>query len=448
MASPLSPNPLDVLVPDFRPPGPVHLSIDQVLYPYVWIFYVTFVISIVLTPLMRHVAFTFNVIDRPDASRKIHREPVAYLGGVAIFVAWICGVATSQLVHWHYWIEGGVQSPRINIPIAVVFGAFTAFLLGLWDDGAGIRPRTKIVGQVTAAVLLLVSGIGRSLTRPFVDAIGERLNRLHLLGLYLDTSTLQWITLLSSIALAIAIVVFCCNASNLMDGLDGLCGGVTAIVAAGFLALAVVLAQDPSQDAAHAPHLVNLDALRVVIAMALLGATLGFVPHNFNPASIFMGDAGSLFLGFTSALMIILLGEADPRWLLGSMVMFSLPVLDTALAFARRWTAGRPLFSADKQHIHHQLIARGLSVKKAVLTMYSLSVFFVALGMSLTLVRVRYASALYLVVFGCIVVAAYKMGMVHEREQSRDRAHERNGTSEKTAHAARLEENKPDQVEA
>jgi UDP-GlcNAc:undecaprenyl-phosphate GlcNAc-1-phosphate transferase len=391
------------------------LSVDDVLKPYVWVFYISFIVSILLTPVMRHVAFVFGIIDRPDNSRKVHREPTAYLGGVAIFVAWICGVSIAPFLHWHFWNANHIsQQPTILIPLTVLYGATVAFVLGIWDDTKGIRPRTKIVGQVTAAILLLVSGVGRSLTGPFLFAIWDRINRAQPLGLVISHDVLMWSVFATSCALTIAIVVFCCNASNLMDGLDGLCGGVTSIIAIGFLALAVVLAMRP--DLSNPAH-VNTDAVRVIVALALLGATMGFVPHNFNPASIFMGDAGSLFLGFMSALMIVMLGEADPRWLLGAMVMFSLPVLDTALAFARRYVAGRPFFSADRQHIHHQLIARGMGVKQAVLSMYAMAIFFVLLGMSLIFLRARYAVAMYLVIFGCIVVAAYKMGMIHERHK-------------------------------
>jgi UDP-GlcNAc:undecaprenyl-phosphate GlcNAc-1-phosphate transferase len=200
-----------------------------------------------------------------------------------------------------------------------------------------------------------------------------------------------------------------------MDGLDGLCGGVTAIIALGFAVLAVHLGMGGGA------FQFNLDALRIVLALALLGGVLGFVPYNFNPASIFMGDTGSMFLGFTCALMIILVGEVAAKWFLAAMVMFALPILDTSLAFARRWVNGRPLFSADKQHFHHQLVARGLSVRKAVLTNYLLAIAFVAFGAVIVFMRTRYAVAFYLVLFCSIIVAAYKMGMVHERPVAVDK---------------------------
>jgi UDP-GlcNAc:undecaprenyl-phosphate GlcNAc-1-phosphate transferase len=219
----------------------------------------------------------------------------------------------------------------------------------------------------------------------------------------------DWVVIGVSSAMVIGLVVFCCNATNLMDGLDGLCGGVTAIIAAGFLFLAVHLAMYGGGLNS------NWDALRVVLGLALLGALLGFIPYNFNPASIFMGDTGSMFLGFACAITLILMAQERPKWFLASMVMFALPVLDTILAFARRYVNGRPVFSPDKFHFHHQLVARGFSVKKTVLISYGLAIAFALLGATIVFMRTRYAVAVYLVVFGSIVVAAYKMGMVHEK---------------------------------
>jgi len=219
----------------------------------------------------------------------------------------------------------------------------------------------------------------------------------------------EWFIVGTSCLLVIALVVGCCNATNLMDGLDGLCGGVTAIMAAGYLFLAVHLATTGgAMDS-------NADALRVVLGMALLGAVLGFIPYNFNPASIFMGDTGSMFLGFSCATMIILLAEANPKWFLAAMVMFALPWLDTSLAFARRYVNKRPLFSPDRYHIHHQFVARGLSVRRTVVLIYLMAIGFVVLGATIAFMRTRYSVAFYLVIFGSIIVAAYKMGMVHEK---------------------------------
>jgi integrase len=207
------------------------------------------------------------------------------------------------------------------------------------------------------------------------------------------------------------VVVGACNATNLMDGLDGLCGGVTAIIFAGFLFVCVHLATtSPGQG-------LGGDGARMAMALALLGAVLGFVPFNFNPASIFMGDTGSMFLGFSCGTLMLLLAEVQSKWFLASMVIFALPILDTALAFARRWIAGRPLFSADSKHFHHQLMQRGLSTRQTVAIAYALTLVFTALGLVITFTRTRFAIAIYLVIFACLGVAAHKMGMIHERKR-------------------------------
>ena len=142
--------------------------------------------------------------------------------------------------------------------------------------------------------------------------------------------------------LVIFLVVGCCNATNLMDGLDGLCGGVTAIIAAGFLFLAIHLAMYGGGMNS------NWDALRVVLGLLCLGRCWDSFRTTSIPASIFMGDTGSMFLGFCCAMMIILMAQERPKWFLASMVMFALPVLDTVLAFIRRYVNGRPVFSADR----------------------------------------------------------------------------------------------------
>ena len=386
-------------------PVPRGLSIDAVLSPYVFAFYAAFIVCYLFTPIMRVVAVQWGVVDKPDLLRKIHRTPVAYLGGVAVFLGWLAGLAVSQLGQIHAVNPAGVSHPII--PVSLIVGALLIVLLGLWDDISGIRPRLKVVGQVTAACLLLGAGIGTKLTGPFIENLDVRMRAFT--GLSLGPGAIDWVTFATSAGFSVALVVFCCNASNLMDGLDGLCGGVTAIIVTGLLVLAVSLATAEVFDR------VLDDALRLTIGLSLLGAALAFVAFNFNPASIFMGDAGSMFLGFLCATLILLIGKVEAKWLLGGLVMFSLPVLDTLLAFARRYLAGRPFFSPDKFHFHHQLVARGMSVRRAVLVSYALSVFFVALGSAIVFLRTRYAAAVYLVIFGWIVVAAYKMGMVHER---------------------------------
>jgi UDP-GlcNAc:undecaprenyl-phosphate GlcNAc-1-phosphate transferase len=380
---------------------------DEVVAPYIYVFYMAFVVAFIFTPVMQTVASYYGIIDEPDNHRKMHNSPVAYLGGVAVFLGWISGLAISQFLQLHR-TEPGLL-PHLKVPFSIVVGASIIVILGLWDDIRRINPWVKIGGQVFAAICLLIEGVGKTCMQPLLVPIGSRVEAY----LHIPVLSQPWfmpLVYFSSATLVICAVVGCCNATNLMDGLDGLCGGVTAVIAAGFVFLAVHLAMN-NPWAMNS----NWDALRVVLGLALLGAVLGFIPYNFNPASIFMGDTGSMFLGFSCATLIILLAQERPKWFLASMVMFALPVLDTVLAFARRYVNGRPIFAADRFHFHHQLVGRGLTVRRTVITIYSIAILFALLGSAIVFMRTRYAVAIYLVVFGSIIVAAYKMGMVHER---------------------------------
>jgi UDP-GlcNAc:undecaprenyl-phosphate/decaprenyl-phosphate GlcNAc-1-phosphate transferase len=385
-------------------------SVDAVLANYIYVFYASFLVAFICTPVMRAIALHYGIIDRPDLVRKLHSTPVAYLGGVAVFVGWLCGLGVSQYLVLHRGVPGWPTNHPF-IPFSIVMGGLIIILLGLWDDVMGLRPWMKISGQVCAALFLLYEGIGAEATKPLLFPLGTRLAQFLSPGSP-QTFVPDWLVSASSSVMVVCLVVGCCNASNLMDGLDGLCGGVIAIIAAGFLLVATHLAM------VGGGLNTNWDALRVILALALLGAVLGFIPYNFNPASIFMGDTGSMFLGFACAVMIILMAREQSKWFLSAMVMFALPILDTTLAFARRWVNGRPLFSADRQHIHHQLMARGYTVKQTVLISYVLAIFFGLLGTAMLFMRTRYAVAFYLVIFGSLIVAAYKMGMIHERVES------------------------------
>ncbi len=380
-------------------------TVDDVLSPYIYVFYASFIVAFLFTPIMRLVALYYGVIDQPDRLRKIHTKPVAYLGGIAVFLGWVAGLAISQVLHIHLTQPNHAQ--HVIVRMSIVLAGALILCLGLWDDIRGLKPWIKICGQVGAALILLGDGIGSHCA---ASALGPLFIRMDIvMGITVSPVLAEYITVILSGAMVIAVVVGCCNATNLMDGLDGLCGGVTAVIAAGFLFLAVNLAMYGSGKQ------INIDGLRVVLALSLMGAVLGFIPYNFNPASIFMGDTGSMFLGFSLATLVIMMTQDNLKWFLAAMVMFALPILDTTLAFARRYVNKRPFFSADRSHFHHQLVSRGFTVKQTVMISYGLSVFFVLLGASIVFMRTRYSVAVYLVVFGSIIVAAYKMGMIHEK---------------------------------
>ena len=159
-----------------------------------------------------------------------------------------------------------------------------------------------------------------------------------------------------------------------------------------------------------------LDPVRVTLALALLGAVLGFLPYNFNPASIFMGDTGSMFLGYMCGTMMLLFGQFHSvRWFLAAIIMFGLPMMDTLLAIVRRKMNGKPIFSPDSNHFHHFLIRRGYTVRGAVLLSYGVAALFVSFGLVIMFIETRLALGIYLVLFGWIIVAAFKMGMIFQQ---------------------------------
>jgi UDP-GlcNAc:undecaprenyl-phosphate GlcNAc-1-phosphate transferase len=390
--------------PFFSPDPTPTSTVDQVLSPYIYVFYAAFLFAYFFTPMMRMVAVYYRVIDQPDQQRKLHKEPVAYLGGVAVFLGWMAGLAMSQFVQAH---RVDVSLPHLRWPFAILLGSALIVALGLWDDLRKTNPWLKILVQVVAAIALLCGGIGTHSTSPLLAPIVNRL-ALHY---HLNQPLVDFIEMTTGGLLTIILVVGSCNAANLMDGLDGLCGGVSAIIAGGFVFLAVHMA-----TLGHIGT-TNPEGMRVVLGLALLGAVLGFVPFNFNPASIFLGDTGSMFIGFAFATMMIMMAEERSKWFLAAVVMYALPILDTALAFVRRWVNKRPIFSADRFHIHHQLMARGFSVRQTVMISYGLTVCFVLLGAAIVFMRTRYVVAAYMVIFGSIIVAAYKGGLVHEKSK-------------------------------
>ncbi|MCA9286149.1 MAG: hypothetical protein KDA22_13070, partial [Phycisphaerales bacterium] len=204
------------------------------------------------------------------------------------------------------------------------------------------------------------------------------------------------------------------------DGLDGLLTGTVSIVAVGLIAICMLLAVHPMGTAEAGMSFVGA---RMVLAFALLGAALGFLPHNFNPASIFLGDAGSLLLGYMCITIILMLGEfAQTHLVFAGLIIFALPIMDTALAIIRRRLAGQALSAADDQHLHHQLRRSLGSVKKAVFTLYGIDMAFMVLGVALaylvvlTDLRVRVVYVCALVLFGFIAVIAIKAA---RREQIR-----------------------------
>ncbi|MCZ6542756.1 MAG: MraY family glycosyltransferase [Planctomycetota bacterium] len=411
-ANSLVTEPVEALTDELEP---IVVSALGLLNSYAAIFIVAFLVTLLCTPLVRWLALAGNVTDQPDGARKAHRYPVAYLGGVAVFLGLLVAVAVS------YVYMDGLAATYAPVPMAIVLGMAAIMFTGLADDVWGLGPRLKIAGQLVAAAALAYHHIGvrvaSGLLMPVAGWLDPLLGSENLVfdiplpgGGAVTLDLIYW----TGTALIAIFVLGGCNSANLLDGLDGLLSGVVAIVAFGLLAISLLMAlrvlpTDANPDEA-------LGGARVVLCLALLGAVLGFLPHNFNPASIFLGDCGSLLLGYVCVVIILMLGEYGHTHLVfAGLVVFSVPIMDTTLTIIRRWLAGTPISAADDQHLHHQLKRALGGVKRAVSAVYGLSVAFAIVGVTLaalvmrTQLRVRVVYAVALVLFGSILVIAVKV---------------------------------------
>jgi UDP-GlcNAc:undecaprenyl-phosphate GlcNAc-1-phosphate transferase len=204
------------------------------------------------------------------------------------------------------------------------------------------------------------------------------------------------------IPIVIIFVVGATNSLNLLDGLDGLCAGVTVIITLAMLLIAIHLGTWGYSEAG--------DPVRIIICLGLVGAVCGFLPFNRHPAKIFMGDAGSMLLGFVIAALMILFAEKVPRWWMASIVVFGLPILDTAVALVRRFLNKRPLFVSDRGHIYDQMIDRGIPLKRTVAICYGLAAMYALIGIIMSQIRTRFALVVYIVVFVVSGIMVWKKG--------------------------------------
>ncbi len=396
-------------------------TLTQVLQDKWWVGVVSFAIALVVTPIVRRIAYRYKIVDRPDDLLKPHGRPIAYLGGLAMCVGLLAGLAIYLIVMpeaSRYWNELGTNLADVNLgsiflnPVwNLLFFAIAAVVItvvGLLDDLRNLKPRTKVLGQVIAAGILLVGGIGLR-TGIVLFSVPT------ILWKFFGATPPEWIIappmwLLApiSVVVTVVLVIAACNATNLLDGLDGLCGGVTGIISLGFLALATYLAVYgwPGHE--------GYDALRMGIALAMAGAVFGFLPYNVPPASIFMGDAGSMLLGFFVAVMMALFcREHNPRWFIAACAVFALPILDTALAVVRRLLARKNIFAGDRSHLYDQLVDRGMTVKQVVALFYVLAILAALIGvLAAIFLRTRHAAIFYLVLLIVIWTVFGVMGMI------------------------------------
>lgn len=398
----------------------------EVFNGYVGVLIVAFLVTLLATPIMRRLALRNGVIDSPSDPRKVHRVPVAYLGGVAVYLGIMAGILLSyagvnepSLVKFHQTLPVtpiGMLDYRF-VPPWVLMGLTIIMVIGLIDDVTGISPRVKIGGQLLAAAALAYGDIGVKVAQGVLaPTLGKLLHNpsliytldlgfnAPLLGHSVEIDIIYW----TGTAVIAVFVLGACNASNLIDGLDGLLSGVTGIATVGLLAISILVAfTDPGPR----------DAQRIILCMALLGACLGFLPHNFNPATIFLGDCGSLLLGYSTIVIILSLGDTGRTDLvIAGLIVYAVPILDTFLAILRRKMAGKSMSDADSDHLHHML-KRAFGVKGAVFVMYGMGLVFAIIGVLLAASGARFVYSLALLCAAFIMVYSMKIARRKQLEQ-------------------------------
>lgn len=331
-------------------------------------------VALSLTPIVRRLALRVGAVDQPVA-RSVHTEPKPFLGGVAIYAAFSLTILLTV----------GLESRSIQ---GLLVGGALIVLLGVIDDFYRLSAKVKFFGQVIAAAVLVV-GFGvqiRFIANPFADAafFAERF-------IFFDR---PWV----AAAITIFWIVAVTNIVNLIDGLDGLAAGISSIAAVTILLVALRMEQPQA----------------ALLAAALAGAAIGFLRYNFNPAKIFMGDAGAMFLGYALAAVSVLglLKTAAAAGLLVPVLALGLPILDTALAIVRRVLTGRSIGLADKEHLHHRLLQRGLSHRGAVLVMWTFSGSLGVAAVAVAGLTFTQGMLVLLLIAAATVLGLIKLGIV------------------------------------
>lgn len=332
---------------------------------YSWLaFCLALLIAYLATPVVRKLAIKIGAIDQPNA-RKVHKAPIARLGGLAMYLSFMAAILLTLPLDAQIY--------------GVLLGATLIVVLGVIDDLVELSPKVKLVGQILAAAVLVAFDVRISnLTIPF--------------------SGMTFLGLVPSSILTIIWVVGIVNTVNLIDGLDGLAAGTSAITA---LTLFLVGVQKGQFIAA-------------IMAIALMGSALGFLKYNFNPAKIFMGDTGSMFLGFMLAAISIegALKSTTTIALAVPILALGFPIFDTTIAIVRRYLNKVPIFQADKGHFHHKLVEKGLSQKQAVLIIYGICALLCGTAFLLAQISGKEALLTCLLVAGGLIFMAKKLGML------------------------------------
>jgi UDP-GlcNAc:undecaprenyl-phosphate GlcNAc-1-phosphate transferase len=329
-------------------------------------FAIALIVSYVLTPGVKTLAIKVGAIDKPNA-RKVHTHVIPRLGGLAIYIGFMAAVLFSM--------------PVRHDLLGLLLGCSAIVALGIWDDICNIPAKVKLIGQILAAAIPVAFGIQIEwLTNPF--------------------GTLIVLPEIIAVPVTIFWIIGFTNTVNLIDGLDGLAAGVSFIASISMFLMAYNMNQ----------------YLPAMIIVAMAGAALGFLQYNFNPAKIFMGDTGSMLLGYTMAVSAVLglVKTAATVALIVPVIALGLPILDTLFAIIRRKMSGVPVFQPDKGHLHHRLLALGMTQKQAVLIMYFVSMILGVVALFVASVSYKTGIVTVLVVLAIIIYSAKRIGILRK----------------------------------
>ena len=349
---------------------------------YLALFLIATFASLVITPLIRRLCERFKLLDVPADVRRVHLSAVPRLGGVAVYAAIVLALSTLPLVS--NLLTQSLRSHTSELFIALI-PATLVLLLGVYDDLRGTNATVKFTALgLIAALFYLMGGRIEVLAVPLVGAI-------HLPSTIGFLITVFWLVGIS-------------NAFNLIDGMDGLAPG--AALFSSIVILVISLTQG--------------NPLMTVVALVLCGALAGFLRYNFNPASIFLGDSGALFVGFLLAALSVLGAQKATTAvaIITPILAFGLPVVDTGVTMARRIVSGRPIFQGDGEHIHHMLLARGWSQRRVVLILYAVCAVFGLLAALFTKTSSRLTGFVLFVIAVAVIIAVGRL-RYHEVDELR-----------------------------
>lgn len=338
----------------------------------VWvILLVTFLTSFVLTPIIRMIAIHVNALDIPD-KRKIHNKPMPRLGGLAIFLTFMLGYM--------------LYARESTMMLSVLMGGFLVVLCGMIDDINPLKAKYKFLVQLIAASTVCIYG---NLVLNEITAFG--------INLYFTTPWAQIITIIFMVAVM--------NIMNLIDGIDGLTSGVSAIY---FITIAII-----------AFILNQMGGLDIILSLIMAGATLGFLAHNFPPATIFLGDTGSYFLGYIISIIALLGYKATTLTsIVIPIAILAIPIFDTASAIVRRLLKHKnPFTNPDKEHLHHQLLKMKFSPRTTLLIIYSITILFSVVSILFVLHNQQISMLIYAILMIILLIIVMKTDILFEHKK-------------------------------